>query len=180
MAGTRTGATAASLSLLGGRGATASQRPRRLGPSMATRLRRGGRARADLTSHGHRGGVGTGAVRSAWSLFRCFHPWGVDVASRRTLEDPVEARRHPLGVVAVLITSPPSSSLGDSSSGSPLCLDLAQRASNAWRSRFFFFSPFFTESLADFCFSADRRRASRSTSSSFTGGLEDRTSIRPC
>jgi len=74
--------------------------------------------------------------------------------------------------------SPPSSSLGDSSSGSPLCLDLARRASSAWRSRFLFFSPFFLESLADFSFSADC--LSRSTSSSFTGGLEDRTSIRPC
>jgi len=33
--------------------------------------------------------------------------------------------------------------------------------------------------FADFCFSADWRRLSRSTSSSFTGGLEDRTSIGP-
>jgi len=30
-------------------------------------------------------------------------PQGVGVASRRILEDPVEARRHPLGVVAVVI-----------------------------------------------------------------------------
>jgi hypothetical protein len=78
------------------------------------------------------------------------------------------------------LLSPSSSSLGDSSSGSPLCLDLARRASNAWRSRFFFFSSFFAESLADFDFSADWRRLSRSASSSLTGGLEDRTSIRPC
>ena len=83
---------------------TAGQRPRRLGPSMATHLRCRGRARGDLTSRGRRRGVGTGAVRSAWSLLWCFHPWGVDVASRRTLEDPVEARRHPLGVVAIFIT----------------------------------------------------------------------------
>jgi hypothetical protein len=103
LGGTGTGAPAASVSFLGGRGTTASQWPRRLGPSMATRLGRRGRARGDLTSRGHRGGIGTRAVRSAWSLFWCFHPQGVDVASRRTLEDAVEARRHPLGVIAVLI-----------------------------------------------------------------------------
>ena len=75
--------------------------------------------------------------------------------------------------------SPQSSSSGDSSSGSPLCLDFDRRVSSAWRSRFFFFSFFFFKSNADFCFSADSRRLSRSTSSSFTGGLEDRTSIEP-
>jgi len=104
LADTGTSTPAASLPFLEGHGATASQWPRRLGPSMTTHLGRRGRARGDLTSHGHRGGVGTRAVRSAWSLLCRFHPWGVDVASRRTLEDPVEARRHPLGVVAVLIT----------------------------------------------------------------------------
>ena len=90
------------------------------------------------------------------------------------------SRRDAIPSESSLLSSSSSSSLGDSSSGSPLCLDLARRASNAWRSRFFFFSPFFAESLADFNFSADWRRLSRSTSSSFTGGLEDRTSIRPC
>jgi len=103
LAGTETGAPAASLSFLGGRGAIASQWPRRLGPSMATHLRHRGRAWGDLTSRGHGRGVSTGAERSAWSLHRCFHPWSVDVASRRTLEDPVKARRHPLGVVAVIV-----------------------------------------------------------------------------
>jgi len=44
-----------------------------------------------------------GAMRSAWPLLWCSRPGGVDVASRRTLEDPVEARRHPLRVVAVII-----------------------------------------------------------------------------
>ena len=77
-------------------------------------------------------------------------------------------------------SSPPSSSSRDSSSGSPLCLDFDRRVSSAWLSRFFFFSFFFFKSIADFCFSADSRRLSRSTSSSFTGGLEDRTSIEPC
>jgi len=42
-------------------------------------------------------------MRSAWPLLWRSRPRGVDVASRRTLEDPVEARRHPLGVVAVVI-----------------------------------------------------------------------------
>jgi len=45
-----------------------------------------------------------GPVRSAWPLLWHSRPRGVDVASRRTLEDPVEARRHQLGVVAVVIT----------------------------------------------------------------------------
>ena len=48
-------------------------------------------------------GVGTRAVRSAWPLLWRSLPRGVDIASRRTLEDPVETRRHPLGVVAVVI-----------------------------------------------------------------------------
>jgi len=49
-------------------------------------------------------GVGAGAVRSTWLLLWCSCPRGINVASRRTLEDPVKARRHPLGVVAVVIT----------------------------------------------------------------------------
>ena len=48
-------------------------------------------------------GVSAGAVRSAWLLLWRSRPQGVDVASRRTLEDPVKARRHPLGVVVVVI-----------------------------------------------------------------------------
>jgi len=48
-------------------------------------------------------GVRAGAMRSARALFRCSRPRGVDVASRRTLEDPVKTRRHPLGVVAITI-----------------------------------------------------------------------------
>ena len=38
----------------------------------------------------------------------------------------------------------------------------------------------FVTIVLDFDFSADWRRLSRSASSSLTGGLEDRTSIRPC
>jgi len=119
-------------------------------------------------------------MRPAWPLFWCSHPRGVDVTSRRTLEDPVEARRHPLGVVAVVVAIAAIVLAGGFFFRLPLCLDFARRASNAWRSRFFVFSFFFSESFADFCFSADWRRLSRSTSSSFTGGLEDRTSIGPC
>ena len=47
--------------------------------------------------------VSMGAVRSAWPLLWRPRPWDVHIASRRTLEDPVETRRHPLGVVAVVI-----------------------------------------------------------------------------
>jgi len=72
-----------------------------------------------------------------------------------------------------------SSSSGESSLGSPLCQDFARRVSSARRSRFFFFSFFFSMSFVDCCFSADSRRLSRSTSSSFTGGFEDRASIDP-
>jgi len=55
------------------------------------------------TWHGHGRGVSAGAARSAWPLLWRSRPWGIDVASRRTLEDPVETRRHPLGVVAIVI-----------------------------------------------------------------------------
>jgi len=98
---------------------------------------------------------------------------------RCTFEDPVEARRHPLGVVAVVVAAAAVVLTRGFFFRLPLCLDLARRASNAWRSRFFFFFSFFSESLVDFCFSADWRRLSRSTPSSFTGGLKDRTSIGP-
>jgi len=42
-------------------------------------------------------------VRSAWPFFWRSCPRGVDVTSRRTLEDPVEVRRHPLGLVTIVI-----------------------------------------------------------------------------
>jgi hypothetical protein len=178
LAGAGTGAPATSLSFVGGRGTTTSQWPRRLGPSVATRLGHGRRARGDLTSRGRRRGVGARTVGSAWT------PVGTSVrgasTSPRGGPSRIRSRRDAIPSESSLSSSSSSSSLGDSSSGSPLCLDLARRTSNAWRSRFFFFSPFFAESLADFNFSADWRRLSRSTSSSFTGGLEDRTSIRPC
>ena len=48
-------------------------------------------------------GVGPGATRSARTLLWRLRPGGVDVTSRRALENPIEARRHPLGVVAVLV-----------------------------------------------------------------------------
>ena len=103
LTGTGIGAPAAGLSFLGGRGATASQWPRRLGHSLTALPGRRGRARHDFTSLGRRRGVGPRAVRSARTLFWSLRPGGVDIASRRTLEDSVEARRHPLGVVATLV-----------------------------------------------------------------------------
>jgi len=59
--------------------------------------------RGGPTWRGRRRGVSAGAVRSAWPLLWRSCPRGVDVASRRTFEDPVETRRHPLGVVATVI-----------------------------------------------------------------------------
>jgi len=60
----------------------------------------------------------------------------------------IRSRRDAIPSESPLSSSSSSSSLGDSSSGSPLYLDLARRASNAWRSRFYFFSPFYAESFS--------------------------------
>ena len=81
------------------------QRPRRLGLSPATRFWCRGRlvGRDGSTWRRRWRGVSAGAVRSAWPLLLCSRPAGVDVTSRRTLEHPVEARRHPLGVITVII-----------------------------------------------------------------------------
>jgi len=81
------------------------QRPRRLGLSPATRFWCRGRlvGRDSPTWRRRWRGVSTGAVRSAWPLLLRSRPGGVDVTSRRTLEHPVEARRHPLGVITVII-----------------------------------------------------------------------------
>jgi len=59
--------------------------------------------RGGLTWRRRMRSVSAGAVRSAWPLLWRPRPWDVDIASRRTLEDPVETRHHPLGVVAVVI-----------------------------------------------------------------------------
>ena len=59
-----------------------------------------------LTGRGCRRGVNAGVVRSARPLLWRSRPWGVDVASRQTLEDPVKARRHSLRIVAVVISVP--------------------------------------------------------------------------
>jgi hypothetical protein len=51
------------------------------------------------------GGVsarGAGGGRGATLLWN-FHPRDIDVATGRTLEDPVKARRHPLRIVAVIV-----------------------------------------------------------------------------
>ena len=81
------------------------QRPRCLGLSQVTRFWCMGRlgARGDTTRRGRRWVVSAGAVRSTWPFLWRSRLRSVDVASRRTLEDPVEARRHPLGVVAAVI-----------------------------------------------------------------------------
>jgi len=42
-------------------------------------------------------------VRSARTLLWNFCPRDVDVATGRTLEDSVKARRHPLRIIAVLV-----------------------------------------------------------------------------
>ena len=62
--------------------------------------------RGGPTWRGRERGVRAGAVRSAWPLLWRSRPQGVDVASRQTLEDPVEARRHILRIIAVVITVP--------------------------------------------------------------------------
>jgi len=70
---------------------------------MATHLGHERRARGDLSSRGRRRGVGTRTVGSAWTPRWNFRPRSVDITSRWTLEDSVKARRHPLGIVAVVI-----------------------------------------------------------------------------
>jgi len=42
-------------------------------------------------------------MRSARTLLWRLRPGDVDVTSRRALENPIEARRHPLRVIAVLV-----------------------------------------------------------------------------
>ena len=91
LAGAGTDAPAVGLSFLRGRGATASQWPRRLGPSLTALPGRRGRAQHDLTSLGRRRGVGPRAVRPTRTLLWSLRPGGIDVASRRTLEDSVKA-----------------------------------------------------------------------------------------
>jgi len=69
---------------------------------MAALPGRRGKARRDLTTHGRRRGVGARAVRSARTFLWSLHPGGVDIAPRWTLEDSIQTRRHPLGIVAVV------------------------------------------------------------------------------
>jgi hypothetical protein len=188
----RTSAPAACFPLAGSCGAATSQRPRRLGLDPMARLRRGRRlGAADIPTWRRLWrsvGVGTAwgrlppltFMRPAWRPLRDLHPRDVDAGLRRALEDSIKTGRHSLGIVAVVVTIAAIILNGGFFFRLPLCLDFARRAPNAWLSRFFFFSFFFSKSFADFCFSANWRRLSRSTSSSFTGGLEDRASIGPC
>ena len=105
LASARASAPAACYPLAGGRGTATGQRPRRLGLSPVTRLwcrgRLGARDGPTLRRHGR--GISTGAVGPPWPLFWCPRPRGVGVALRWTLEDPVEARHHPLGVIAIVV-----------------------------------------------------------------------------
>ena len=86
----------------------AGQRPRRLERNLTPRLWCRGRlgTRGGLTGRKRRMGVGTGTVRSARPLLWHSHPRGINVALRWTLEDLVEARCHPLRIIAVVITVP--------------------------------------------------------------------------
>jgi len=62
--------------------------------------------------------IGTGATgrrlsllplkRSAWTLLWRTRLRGISVGSRRTLEDPVEPGRHPLGIVATVVVAVPA------------------------------------------------------------------------
>jgi hypothetical protein len=56
-----------------------------------------------LTNLGRGRGIGARTEGSAWALRRSFHPRSVGLALRWTPEDPVKARRHPLGVLTILI-----------------------------------------------------------------------------
>jgi len=113
LASNRASALAACFPLAKGRGTATGQRPRRLGLSLVARLWRRERlgVRDGPTLRRRRRDVSAGAARGRLPLLPlkrptrpllwCPRPRGVGVGSRRALEDPVEARHHPLGVVAV-------------------------------------------------------------------------------
>ena len=103
MAGAGTRAPTTGVSFLRGRSATAGQRPRRLGPSRTALLGRQGRARCVLARLERGRSVGPGTTRPARTLIRHLRLGGIDVISRGALEEPIETRRHPLGVVATLV-----------------------------------------------------------------------------
>ena len=92
---------------------------------------------------------------------------------------PVEASHHPIGVITVVAVITLVVLVRGVLRRLPPRLDLARHTSSACCSRFFFFAFFFSASFTDFCFSAEARLFSRSTSSSFTGGFEDQKSIVP-
>ena len=80
-----------------------------------------------------------------------------DVGLRRVLEDPVEAGRHSLGIIAVVVTVAAIILIGGFFFRLPPLRDFARRVSKACRVRFFFFSFFLSKSFADFSFSMDSR-----------------------
>ena len=99
-------------------------------------------------------------------------PWDDDVGLRWALEDSVETGRHTLRIVAAVVALVAVAVDMLRLKVRPTCL---QHLSLEILLLFLLFS----KSFADFCFSADSRRLSRSTSSSITGGFEDRASIDP-
>jgi len=117
LAGVGTGAPAAGLSFLDGRSATASQWPRRLGPSMAAPLGTGGGRGATWPVIGA-GGV---SARGRWDPLG--PSFGVSVrgtsTSPRGGPSRIRSRRDAIPSESSLSSSSSSSSLGDSSSGSP-------------------------------------------------------------
>ena len=182
MASARASAPAACFPIARGHGTTMGQRPRRLGLSPFARLwRRGvrGAGRPDFAQaregYQHRSG-GTRltpllVLPSAGHRHRLeVDPRGSgrgETPSPRSHRCRRRCRRHHLRW-GILVQAPRFAwTLFDAP------LTLGGRDSSS-------FSLSFSESFVDFCFSTDWRRLSRSTSSSFTGRLEDRTSIGPC
>ena len=192
LASVRANAPEACFPLAGSRGTATGQWPRRLGLSLAVRLWRMGRLGAwDGPTLRRRGrGFNTGAVggrlpllplkRPAWSLLWCSRLRGVGVGSRRTHEDPVKTGRHPLGVVAIVVTIATIVLIRGLFLRFPPLPGFRSARFQRLALEVLLLLLVLFKSNADFCFSADSRRLSRSTSSSCTGGLEDRTSIDPC
>jgi len=119
-------------------------------------------------------------TRPAWRPLRDSRPRDVDAGLRRALEDPVEMGRHPLGVVAVVVTITAIVLIGGFFLRLPPLPGLRSTSLQHLSHKIFLLFLLLSKSFADFSFSADSRLLSRSTSSSFTGGFEDRASIDPC
>ena len=129
LASARASAPVAGLSLAGGRGTATSQRPRRLGLGPAARLWRRGRLGAwDGPTLHKRGRVSAQERRDPLGPSFCAPIRGASTSPQGG-PSRIRSRRDAIPSESSLSSppSPPSSSLGDSSSGSPLCLDFARR-----------------------------------------------------